>query len=141
MKTDERPRNIDVLIAELMGCKVLDPESAVPRCECHHHPHSQELSDLLKHYSEDMLSAMEVVEKMRADSFSFKVFQPTKGPEDPLLGHAVVSFVCGWGPCEKHGNPHYNHHGAYNIAAETLPMAICKAALIALGKLPSEERP
>lgn len=134
MKTDEMsPRQIDVKIAELMGCKVVDPESSVPWCECHYHPHSLELSPDLKHYSGEILPAMEVVEKMRTDGFSFSAFQSSREPA--VIERATVSFVCARGPCEKHGNFKHNHHGAYDIEAETLPLAICKAALTALGKI------
>lgn len=142
MKTDEPSlRQIDVLIAELMGCKVVDPES-VPLCECIHYPHSIELSDNLKFYSNHLPSAMEVVEKMRADGFNWKAWQPAAEPYnqgDPPLEHAIVSFVCSKGPCPKHGNPHHNHHGAYDVEADTLPLAICKAALIALGKIHTQK--
>lgn len=51
-----------------------------------------------------------------------------------MLERAVVSFVCSKGPCEKHGNPYHNHHGTYNIVANTLPLAICRAAILALSK-------
>lgn len=142
MKIDEiSRRQIDVLIAELMGCKVVDSES-IPRCECRHHPHSLELSSDLKFYSADILYAMEVTDKMRADGFNWKAWQPaTEDAASPFVHGAIVSFVCSRGPCPKHGNPRQNHHGAYDVEGETLPMAICKAALIALGKLPSEEKP
>lgn len=131
----DRVKNIDVQIAGWMGCKVVDPESSVPLCHCLHYPHSRELSDELKPYSEDIVFAMEVAEKMRADGFNFKAWQPASEPYnagDPPLEHAIVSFVCSMGPCEKHGNPHCNHHGAYDVQADTLPLAICKAALLAL---------
>lgn len=137
MKIDQMDlRQIDVLIAEWIGCKVVDPGSAIPRCECHHHPHSLELSPNLKPYSEDMLYAMEVVEKMRADGFSWKAWQPALSEHGQALtdGGAIVSFVCNFGPCKTHGNPHCSYHGGIDVQAETLPLAICKAALIALGK-------
>lgn len=137
MKIEEiSRRKIDVLIAEWMGCKVVDPESSLPKCACLHYPHSQEMIDFLKFYSEDIVFAMEVVEKMRADGFSWKAWQPATEDGQPVTYSygAVVSFVCSKGPCPKHGNPHQNHHGAYDVSAETLPMAICRAALIALRK-------
>ena len=81
--------------------------------------------------------ALEVVHRMREDAFSFKAWQPSKTPYnegDPPVEIAVVSFICSTGPCPRHGTTHHNHHGAYDIEGETLPMAICKAALIALKK-------
>lgn len=85
--------------------------------------------------SVDVGHAMEVVDRMRADWFSFKSWQPSKMPYnegDEPVETAIVSFVCGAGPCPRHKTDFYNHHGAYDVEAETLPMAICKAALIAL---------
>ena len=87
--------------------------------------------------STEISAAMEVVARMRNDWFSFKAWQPSKmpyNPGDPPLEIAVVSFICGMGPCTRHGTTHHNHHGAYDVEGETLPMAICKAALIALKK-------
>lgn len=80
-------------------------------------------------------AAFEVVRKMRSDGFSFKLWQPhlyfgdnpVKAADD-----AVVSFICSSGPCERHGNKLENHHGAYDVDGETLCLAICKAALVAL---------
>lgn len=87
-------------------------------------------------YTADIAEAMSVVGQMRGDGFSFKAWQPASpGHDHPFMdGGAVVSFVCSSGPCEKHGNPNHNHHGAYDVQDETLPLAICKAALIALKK-------
>lgn len=79
-------------------------------------------------YSTEIADAWAVVERMRADWFSFKGWQPSKDRHD----HAVVSFICGAGPCPRHGNPHQNHHGAYDVEAETFPLAIARAALVAL---------
>lgn len=84
--------------------------------------------DDLPAYSNELHAAQDVIERMRADGFSFKAWQPAK----EAANYAKVSFICGAGPCPKHGNPHHNHHGAYDVDAGTLPLAICKAALIAL---------
>lgn len=146
MKTEEiSSRKIDVLVAGLLGCKVVYEAWGMPLCLCPRGLHCQKPSNLLKSYTEDIAHAMEVVEKMRGDGFSWKAWQPSTEPstepynagEPPL---AVVSFVCSTGPCLKHGNPHCNHHGAYDVHEGTLPLAICKAALIALGKLPVQEQ-
>lgn len=132
---EEGLRRTDVLIAEFLGCKVVDPESSLPKCACLHYPHSQEMTDFLKPYSGDLLLAMEVVEKMRADGWSWKAWQPSLDDlQVPTDAGAVVSFICHYGPCEKHGNPHCNYHGACDVRADTLPLAICKAALLALRK-------
>lgn len=74
-----------------------------------------------------------VVARMREDGFSFKAWQPCK--REPEIGdaeYALVSFVCGSGPCERHNTDFHNHHGAYDVEGETLPHAICLAALQAL---------
>lgn len=70
----------------------------------------------------------DVVDRMRSDGFSFSLWQP--GDREGM--QAIVSFICSKGPCEKHGNPHHNHHGAYDIEAESAPLAVCLAALKAL---------
>lgn len=80
--------------------------------------------------SRDLKHAFMVVEAMRKDDFSFSLRQfalPGTGRH-----HATVSFICNYGPCPKHPwNQANNHHGAYDVEAETIPLAICKAALIA----------
>ncbi len=70
--------------------------------------------------------AWQVVVRMNEEGFSFHFFQLNKEG-------ASVSFICGRGPCPQHGNPHHNHHGAYDIEASTAPLAICLAALEAKG--------
>lgn len=92
--------------------------------------------------STEIGAAWEVVEKMRGGWFSFKAWQlAVEGPEQirAQRGPAVVSFICGAGPCSRHGNPHHNHHGAYDVEAETFPLAICVAALVALKALPQPD--
>jgi hypothetical protein len=87
--------------------------------------------------SERIDQAMEIVSRMRDDWFSFKCWQPSKTPYnegDKAIEIAIVSFICGAGPCTRHGTTHQNHHGAYDVEGETLSLAICKAALIALKK-------
>jgi hypothetical protein len=79
-------------------------------------------------YSTDLACALRVVDFMRKDGFSFKLWQPSAEIGSDLT---IVSFVCGHGPCEKHGNPRHNHHGAYDVEAETLPVAVCVAAVMA----------
>lgn len=92
-------------------------------------------------YSTDRSAAMQVVDRMRADWFSFQVFQPGRGLLEAVVDHhteitpdhyAVVSFVCGAGPCPRHKTDFHNHHGAYDVKADTLASAICRAALVAL---------
>lgn len=83
-------------------------------------------------YSTEIADAWAIVERMRADGFSFKAWQPSKEPYEEggkPLEHAIVSFICSAGPCPRHGNPRENHHGSYNVEAETLPLAISRAAL------------
>lgn len=93
--------------------------------------------------STDVGHAMEVAERMRADWFSFKLWQPSSDhhetPQD-VPQDAVVSFICSAGPCPRHGTTFHNHHGAYDVQGKTLPLAICMAALIALKVLPAPER-
>lgn len=82
-------------------------------------------------YSTDRGAAMEVVDRMRADWFSFRAFQPARGAPFSA-NYSIVSFVCGAGPCPRHKTDFHNHHGAYDVTADTLPVAICRAALVAL---------
>lgn len=136
----EAGRKLDALVAEkVLGCKVVRYSEMSAGCDCPHFPHSADTSDELKYYSNNLAVAFEVVEKMRQDGFSFKAWQPAIGLPacDPLVqdvrgNTSIVSFVCSSGPCEKHGNPHHNHHGAYDIEEPTLELAICHAALVAL---------
>jgi hypothetical protein len=92
--------------------------------------------------SESEEAAFEVVHKMRNDGFSFKLFQAqtcfgnNNDPAIKTIPDAVVSFICSSGPCKKHGNKLENHHGAYDIEAQSVPLAICTAALVALKLLP-----
>ncbi len=85
-------------------------------------------SDQAPEYSTDIRLFWDVVERMRKDGFSFTLWQP--GDREGI--QAVVSFICSKGPCEKHDNFHHNHHGAYDVEAETAPLAVCLAALKAL---------
>jgi hypothetical protein len=73
--------------------------------------------------------AWQVVMRMGADSFSFQFYQPSS------ISYAKVSFICGMGPCPKHGNVLNNHHGSYDVEARTPPLAISVAALVAKGIL------
>ncbi len=96
-------------------------------------------------YSTDLSCAFKLVEFMRKDGFSFKLWQPSNAAiyeGDPQLEKAVVSFICPMGPCERHPwNTAPNHHGAYDIEAETVPLAIARAAVLAkLCKMTEEFR-
>lgn len=77
--------------------------------------------------SENLEHIWDVVDQMRKDGFSFTCFQPSS-----FRNTTIVSFICPMGPCEKHGNPNSTHHGAYDVEAETAPLAVCRAALMAL---------
>lgn len=133
-------KKLDALVAEkVLGCKVVRYNLAVTSagCECPGTVHAaDECSDELPSYSTDRTAAWEVVEAMRVHGFSFKLWQPDSivdGAFSPEMnGFSVVSFICKTGPCEKHGNLCHNHHGAYDVEADTLPVAICKAALVAM---------
>lgn len=84
-------------------------------------------------YSRSNELASAVVIRMRGDGFSFKSWQPAIGMLPQIAeDHAVVSFVCSAGPCPRHRTDCHNHHGAYDVSAESLPLAIARAALVAL---------
>lgn len=98
-------------------------------------------------YSTDLSSAFKLVEFMRKDGFSFKLWQPNSvgvhdGPGDLPVQLAQASFVCGAGPCPRHPwNTANNHHGSYGVEAETVPLAIARAAVLAkLFKMTEEFR-
>jgi len=121
-------RELDILVAEkVMGWTRIEKE-----CE-DSHPYYKEYrdgEDCCPSFSTMIWASWNVVDRMREHGFSVKIWQPAKerGPDG-----AFVSFICGMGPCYRHGNPRNNHHGAYDIDRETLPLAVCEAALIALG--------
>lgn len=127
-------RELDALVAEkIFGTEI-------------HHYHGDwpfgPAGQDIPRYSTDLRSAWLVVEKLRGDWFSFKAWQPCKEPHEAggkPVEIAVVSFVCGAGPCPRHNTDFDNHHGAYAIEAETFPLAVCKAALIAMKAIPAEK--
>lgn len=112
-------REIDFLVAEkILGIPCECPRTTGSRCRVHD----------CALYSQDLQAAGVVITKMRSDGFSVKIWQPNlNGPD-----YAKVSFICSSGPCLKHGTLAHNHHGSYDVEAETLPLAVCEAALIAL---------
>ena len=75
--------------------------------------------------STDVGAAMELKDRMVGDGFNFSMFESA-------TGIVQVSFVCSSGPCARHGNLLHNHHGAYDVEADTVPLAICRASLVAL---------
>lgn len=135
-------RDLDVLVAEkVLGCKVVRYSKTSAGCECPRYTHgSSSSSDELKSYSKDLRDAWDIVDKMRADWFSFKMWQPSNAHYEPgqkVTDNAVVSFICSAGPCPKHGTKTHNHHGSYDIWGMTLPLAICMAALVAVKAVPA----
>lgn len=142
-------KELDALVAEkVLGCEVVRYNVELTRagCDCPDNRHGEdESSDELKPYSTDLQVAWLVVERMRGDWFSFKAWQPSVATAEGFdvktsPDHAIVSFVCGAGPCPRHNTDFHNHHGAYDVEGDTLSEAICNAALIALKALPPQER-
>ena len=80
----------------------------------------------LPNYSTDIAAALSLKDRMVEDGFRFSLFESRTGA-------IRVSFICPSGPCEKHGSFQHNHHGAYDVEAETASLAICVAALKAIG--------
>lgn len=81
-------------------------------------------------YSTDDAAAGKVVRRMRENWFSYKAWEPALVGSPEI--YSSVSFVCGAGPCPKHGTNFHNHHGSYRVQAPTLALAICRSALVAL---------
>lgn len=81
-------------------------------------------------YTTDDVAAGQVARRMRENWFSYKAWEPALVGSPEI--YSVVSFVCGAGPCPKHGTTVHNHHGSYRVQAPTLALAICRSALVAL---------
>ena len=79
-------------------------------------------------FSRSMDLAWTVVLRLNKDGFALKLFAAEEAADKIT---AIVSFFCSIGPCKKHGNKLSNHHGAYDVTATTVPLAICRAALMA----------
>lgn len=95
--------------------------------------HSQ--NGIVPDFSGSMDLAWTVVRRLNKDGFALELFAG-QDPDDKIA--AIVSFICSSGPCRKHGNKLSNHHGVYDVRATTVPLAICRAALVAW---PKEKRP
>jgi hypothetical protein len=109
-------RELDALVAEkVMGY----PGAAVGGWS---NPHVTPLP-----YSTDIDAAWSVVEHMARDGFAFSLWR-----SDGNGSRSLAGFNCPLGPCEKHGNPYDNWHGSRDIRADTVPLAICRAALEAV---------
>lgn len=80
-------------------------------------------------FSTDHAAAMDVVVRMQKVGYSFRAWQPGLGMAEGLSGqYAVVSFECSSGPCADARD----RHGAYDVKAASLPLAIARAALVAM---------
>lgn len=51
----------------------------------------------------------------------------------PPRTHYRVDVTCGRGPCKLHGNQEHDWHGVAGVEADTLALALCRAALLAVG--------
>jgi hypothetical protein len=120
-------RELDVLIAEkvmgLVPCKAechTRERSPLPG-PCHAQPDSPDQGGETKEYSTDIAAAWTVVEKLREGKYEFTLFNDSDktgeiwrvyfGPTDSLLEDALLPAV----------------------DADTAPLAICRAALCAVG--------
>lgn len=101
----------------------------------------------LPHYSTDIASAWAVVHEMRRRGFDFKMEQSgahhyvgSNGRFTVFNEKTMVSFTCHNAVCSEEKGPGVDWHGAAGgnghgaeLEAETAPLAICRAALKALG--------
>lgn len=72
--------------------------------------------------STDVRAAWGVVEAMKAAGWAL----------DLRYGEFICAeFACSRGPCPLHGTDHHDWHGTGDVDGETMPLAVCYAALIA----------
>jgi hypothetical protein len=118
MATETNARELDERIGlEIMGWK-LQSSRFVGLC------YLVDDRKTVRYPSQRIDDAFLVVERMREDGYdSFKLAC--------YSGKWVAEFYCGKGPCERHGWPHENYHGAKEEAG-TAPLAIALAALAAM---------
>lgn len=112
-------REIDALIAEkVMGCSVVKVDGLL-MCDCSKYPlHDVGNNNELRAYSTSIAHAFEVVEKMGSNNSINLSWRPYSGPAN------AFQKKDGMWNCTV---------GLYEVAALTAPMAICLAALRALG--------
>lgn len=90
--------------------------------------------DHLPPFSTSIATAWRVVEEMQSRGYSFEMLAGAILPDDDEpMGHFGVVFRCpyrqGWCKIESHPE-HKRHRQCWDPA----PLAICRAALVALGK-------
>lgn len=85
---------------------------------------AQDAFRYLPSYSMNISHAFDVVAHMEGEGYRWDFMK--------LGDHVVAAFTCPLGPCERHGNPNHDFHEGSG-EAETLPLAICRAALAAKG--------
>jgi len=73
-------------------------------------------------FGTDLLTAMLVVERISEEGFVFRCSVSADG-------RARVNFLCKDDPCPRHGTAGGGDHGVAGIEGESLPAAICIAAL------------
>jgi hypothetical protein len=118
-------RELDALVAEkVMGwrCRGLHPIHECPVFA------TGRADTLAPHFSTDIAAAWQVVEKMGADGWNVSLYVH-RGEH----GGCGCSITCPYGPCEKHGNAVETWHGVEDVRGATVPLAICLAALKAVG--------
>lgn len=74
---------------------------------------------------ESFADAWNVIAKLQSDDWDVSLYCGKH--------RTSASVTCCYGPCAKHGNIEYNWHGVEDVKAESLPRAICLAALSAVG--------
>ena len=117
-------RELDALIAEkVMGCKVLRAGGMV-MCDCLRYPlHDVGNNNELRAYSTDIAAAFEVVEKLQAAGFKWALMSRSPIMSDSrVVPHARLwNYSEGVLTTDKSAD------------ADTLSLAICLAALKAVG--------
>lgn len=84
-----------------------------------------EVSEWVPLYSTKLGAAWLVVNHLLTDGWHVDLsVYPTR---------TYCSVICNRGPCPTHGNPHHNFHGVEDVTASTPSLALCRAALLAVG--------
>lgn len=81
------------------------------------------IAEPLPFFSLDDTIVWEIIDQLRGNGWRVNIHVEPESVE--------VNVYCPFGPCKKHGTKTHNWHGA-TASGETLPLALCRAALKAL---------
>lgn len=123
MNLDQMPAGarMDAEIAR----RVFGYRAFVDEVGAHQYPYPDGVSEWAPYYSSKIRDAWLVVDHLLADGWFVAVHAYSTG--------ATADVTCVHGPCERHGNPEHTWHGVTGVEGATVPEALCRAALLAIG--------